>query len=344
MGVPVLTKVIFRVWPLVLPAGMISTGLLAPGGGAGLASVEILRIHRDRHLGMADYLGYSGHDVRICKSREIVATDRLFAAIDVAVVLCDGVSPRSLGSVTRIRAKGNAGIILFPALRSLNFKILGLEAGADVVLDPEAELRGLEAQIRALTRRARLSAGFEGTSVSRSMPTEWVFDSLSQVLIAPNGSAMQLTASESVIVGSLASCPSQVVLRLSLLGSLGKRFTADAALALSSMIARIRTRGRGVFGLDVPIQSVNGRGYAFLAAVGCRREGYSEIAQRVEHRREGGEPLGDGVCVRKRTQDGGQGVRALGVAGWSAEGAFICAADGVVGSSFVRSGGDAIAL
>jgi len=238
---------------------------------------RIAIVEDESHLlgDLVEYLSACGHDVEGCADG--VALDAVLDRGPVDILILDINLPGEGGfSIAgRLRAKSDVGIIMLTA-RGLNVdRVVGLEIGADVYLVKPIELRELEAQVRSLARRLKLSAQTERNRAEPpSAPvhvaanaTDWTFDQLSWTLISPEGRAVKLTGNERVFVSLLVSRPGEPVSRDEIFRALGKRGWDPADRSVDSMVRRLRAKGAEAIGLPLPIESVHGIGYAFAAAV-----------------------------------------------------------------------------
>ncbi|SEH31913.1 response regulator transcription factor [Magnetospirillum fulvum] len=238
---------------------------------------RIAIVEDESHLlgDLVEYLSACGHDVEGCADG--VALDSVLERGPVDILILDINLPGEGGfSIAgRLRAKSDVGIIMLTA-RGLNVdRVVGLEIGADVYLVKPIELRELEAQVRSLARRLKLTTQTERSKSSpapASFPAaanaiDWTFDQLSWTLISPEGRAVKLTGNERVFISLLVSRPGEPVSRDEIFRALGKRGWDPADRSVDSMVRRLRAKGAEAVGLPLPIESVHGIGYAFAAAI-----------------------------------------------------------------------------
>ncbi|CCG40736.1 response regulator transcription factor [Magnetospirillum molischianum] len=223
---------------------------------------------------LTEYLTTCGHDVEGCADG--MELDAVLARGQIDILILDINLPGEGGFsiAARLRAKSNVGIIMLTA-RGLNVdRVVGLEIGADVYLVKPVELRELEAQVRSLARRLKLTPQTKpirptAPAVSRaSITTDWTFDQLTWTLASPEGRAVKLTGNERVFVTLLVSRPGEPVSRDEIFRALGKRGWDPADRSIDSMVRRLRAKGAEAIGQPLPIESVHGIGYAFAAAIG----------------------------------------------------------------------------
>jgi len=241
---------------------------------------RIAIVEDESHLlaDLVEYLTTCGHEVEGCADG--IALDAALERGPIDILILDINLPGEGGfSIAgRLRAKSDIGIIMLTA-RGLNVdRVVGLEIGADVYLVKPIELRELEAQVRSLARRLKLSP--QGERVSPATPpdpvsppahtvtTDWTFDQLSWTLISPEGRAVKLTGNERVFISLLVAHPGEPVSRDEIFRALGKRGWDPADRSVDSMVRRLRAKGADSVGKPLPIESVHGIGYAFAAAVG----------------------------------------------------------------------------
>lgn len=250
-----------------------------------MARIAVVEDEAPLRADLVEYLSACGHDVVGCADgREL---DRSLDERPVEIIILDVNLPGEGGfSIAgRLRSHSDVGIIMLTA-RGLNVdRVVGLEVGADVYMVKPVELRELEAQVRTLARRMRVSgampqAGGEARPadptaavpppVAPPVPTEWIYDQLTWTLIAPDGKSIKLTGNERVFVSLLVTRPGEPVSRDEIFRALGKRGWDPADRSVDSMVRRLRAKGDQAFGHPLPIESVHSVGYAFAAPVGVR--------------------------------------------------------------------------
>jgi len=239
---------------------------------------RIAIVEDESHLlgDLVEYLSGCGHDVEGCADG--VALDAVLARGPIDILILDINLPGEGGfSIAgRLRAKSDIGIIMLTA-RGLNVdRVVGLEIGADVYLVKPIELRELEAQVRSLARRLKLTPQPGLAPATAPLPTpaapappatDWTFDQLSWTLISPEGRTVKLTGNERVFIALLVSRPGEPVSRDEIFRALGKRGWDPADRSVDSMVRRLRAKGAEAIGQPLPIESVHGIGYAFAAAI-----------------------------------------------------------------------------
>lgn len=239
---------------------------------------RIAIVEDESHLlgDLVEYLSGCGHEVEGCADGVALDAALTRGPIDILILDINLPGEGGFSIAGRLRAKSDIGIIMLTA-RGLNVdRVVGLEIGADVYLVKPVELRELEAQVRSLARRLKLTPQPGQTPpaaaiVSPAPPTsatDWAFDQLSWTLISPEGRTVKLTGNERVFIALLVSRPGEPVSRDEIFRALGKRGWDPADRSVDSMVRRLRAKGAEAVGQPLPIESVHGIGYAFAAAVG----------------------------------------------------------------------------
>jgi len=246
-----------------------------------MARIAVVEDEAPLRADLVEYLSACGHDVIGCGDGKEL--DRALDERPVEIIILDINLPGEGGfSIAgRLRSHSDVGIIMLTA-RGLNVdRVVGLEVGADVYMIKPVELRELEAQVRTLARRMRVSTpqmpeprpandAPQPPPAAPSVPTEWIYDQLTWTLIAPDGKSIKLTGNERVFVSLLVTRPGEPVSRDEIFRALGKRGWDPADRSVDSMVRRLRAKGDQSFGHPLPIESVHSVGYAFAAPVGLR--------------------------------------------------------------------------
>jgi two-component system, OmpR family, response regulator len=249
-----------------------------------MARIAVVEDEAPLRADLVEYLSACGHDVIGCgdgKDLDNALDDR---PVDIIILDINLPGEGGFSIAGRLRSHSDVGIIMLTA-RGLNVdRVVGLEVGADVYMVKPVELRELEAQVRTLARRMRVSqAAQDGAAPAAARPaeeapaptapptsTEWIYDQLTWTLIAPDGKAIKLTGNERVFVSLLVTRPGEPVSRDEIFRALGKRGWDPADRSVDSMVRRLRAKGDQAFGRPLPIESVHSVGYAFAAPVGLR--------------------------------------------------------------------------
>ncbi len=236
-----------------------------------MARIAVVEDEVSLRADVVEYLSACGHAVVGCGSG--VEMDAIFADAPVDIVILDINLPGEDGFsiAKRLRDGSDVGIVMLTA-RNVNVdRVVGLEIGADVYMTKPVELRELEAQIRTLARRMKVSVAPPPAPVAVAAPADgWVYDQVAWDLIAPGGAMVKLTANERVFVALLVAKPGSPVSRADIFRALGKREWDPTDRSVDSMVRRLRAKAEETLGRPLPIDAVHGTGYAFTAPVSVR--------------------------------------------------------------------------
>lgn len=244
-----------------------------PFGGGSMAHIVVVEDEASLRADLVEYLSACGHSVAGCGDG--LELDVALARQPADIVILDVNLPGEDGFsiAKRLRDHSEVGIIMLTA-RGVNVdRVVGLEIGADVYLVKPIELRELEAQVRTLARRLKVSPSVAtaapAPAVSSAAPSTagWVYDQVAWALLSPKGGMLKLTANERVFVNLLVDRPGEPVSRSDIFRALGKREWDVGDRSVDSMVRRLRAKGEEVLGHPLPIEAVHGTGYAFAAPV-----------------------------------------------------------------------------
>jgi two-component system, OmpR family, response regulator len=162
----------------------------------------------------------------------------------------------------RLKAGRVPAILISGVMTEVPDRVIGLEMGADDYLLKPIDPRELVARVRVVLRRSQ-SAGPEGNQIARF--GGWTVDFRGHCLTAPDGSKIELSASEVRLMHALASRPRRVQSRDSLM----EDETAVAAFdrSIDVRISRLRSKLREDPRNPQIIKTVYGAGYMFTPSV-----------------------------------------------------------------------------
>jgi DNA-binding response OmpR family regulator len=169
-----------------------------------------------------------------------------------------------------VRANSTARVILLSGDTSLDARIAGYEAGADIFLTKPLNFRLLDAALGStLMRVAEENAVLSGKGAVKPENSGdshvWVLRTEVWDLIPPCGERLHLTSKEKIFLQALAEAPNAPVSRNALLDKLGYTHDEFGNRSLESMIYRLRKKISP--NLETPIKTANGSGYIFTAKI-----------------------------------------------------------------------------
>lgn len=212
------------------------------------------------------YLVEQGFKVTLAGSKreflEKVTAERLDIVV-LDVLLPDG-SGLDLCRYIRQRTP-HVPVIMVTALREEVDRIIGLEIGADDYIGKPFNPRELVARMRAVLRR---SAG-----ATPSQPKETVYrfagfrvDAATRSVIAPDGSAVELTGAEFELLRVFLDRPGRILSREQLLGHTQGREAGPLDRSIDVLMSRIRRKLGGATG-ETLFKTVRNGGYQLAAKV-----------------------------------------------------------------------------
>lgn len=219
------------------------------------------RLRRD----LADFLQLVGFAVESMATahelRQALVDGAAPAVIVLDVGLPDG---NGFELAAEIRASHSCGIIMLTALGDSDDRIRGFESGADIYLVKDSTLREIEAAIRSLLRRR----GELASPAARN--AEWILDSTTWTLIAPNHSSLKLTATEFAFMNVLCNRWGEVCQREELMQTLTRPKSHFDNRHLDAVVSRLRRKLEERTKLAAPIKVVYGVGYTFITSAVVR--------------------------------------------------------------------------
>ncbi len=222
---------------------------------------HLVVVEDDPHLrrDLVDFLALRGFEVVGCESAEDFL--RLPKRASAELVLLDiGLPGRDgLDLLVELKRKPSCPlVVVLTAYGTDADHVRGLGAGADAYVVKSRSLEVIEATCRSVLRRA--GGGAEEAAA-------WSLDETSAHVCVPGGARIELTHQEAVFLRRTLRAAGQVVTRASLLSELGKTDTLGNRRNLDNLAARLRRKILAETGLELPLRSAYGEGYAFRAEV-----------------------------------------------------------------------------
>lgn len=230
-----------------------------------LPEVLVVEDAEGPRVDLVDYLSLKGFQAAGvgsgAEARQALAV-RLPDVIVLDIGLPDG-NGFDLARDIRSRYGLTCGIIMLTGFASVDDRVEGLASGADIYLVKHASLREIEANIRGLLRRLSAAGPGDAPPAPAPSPAGWRVEPQSWRLIAPSGTAVQLTATEFACVAALFRCRGTPVPRGDLIEALDRPSMRYNDRNLDALISRMRRKVAGACGADLPISVVYGVGYVF---------------------------------------------------------------------------------
>jgi two-component system OmpR family response regulator len=176
--------------------------------------------------------------------------------IDIGLPLVDGLTVLKRAHAARPALP----LMVLTALDGLESRVAGLNAGADDYLTKPFDLPELEARIRALLRRARLSTGGQpGGRASVQVTGRLSFDRDGRRAMV-NGQAIDLSPREWSLLDALLTSEGKVLTK-DQIASVWSGDTQEAGTPSGSLEVIVHRLRRKLDGSDLSIRTVRGLGY-----------------------------------------------------------------------------------
>ncbi|MGO4700515.1 response regulator transcription factor [Dyella sp. 2RAB6] len=197
--------------------------------------------------------------------RRMLAERFDLAVLDLGLPDEDGISV-----ARHLRRCSDIGIVVLTGSTAEHDEIRALTAGADIYLRKPAGLALLAASLRSVGRRRlgapRPAAAAAGTDTPSPVSTgEWRLATDAWNLLAPTGASIPLSASERCVLHLLFAADGATVARDVLIAAWHGHDMEFDPHRLEMLIYRLRRKAK-VLGVPVlPLITVRGAGYAFVA-------------------------------------------------------------------------------
>jgi len=181
------------------------------------------------------------------------------------LVVLDLMMPGEDGLSICRRIQGHAPVLIASARGEPLDRVIGLEVGADDYIAKPFEPRELVARIKALLRRQTRAGA--SPAVRRVSFQGWTLDIAARALIAPDASAVELTAGEFDLLAALARRPQQIMSRDDIMDVLKGRQADAFDRSIDIQMSRLRRKLGDDPRSPTLIRTVRNAGYLFAADV-----------------------------------------------------------------------------
>ncbi len=190
---------------------------------------------------------------------------------DIVIIDANVPGEDGFSVATRLRAHSHLGIVMLTGRGALEDRVRGLEGGADVYLTKPVDLLELSSVIRSLARRMRLArpAAQDGQAAqepsARAPGQQWSLLEGGWVLACPDGGSLHLNAQERVFLMTLMQSAGEAVTRQVLAEIIQPDNPGEfEPRRVDVMVSRLRAKAQSA-GFKLPVLSVRGQGYVFVA-------------------------------------------------------------------------------
>jgi two-component system OmpR family response regulator len=230
-------------------------------------TIIIVDDHGDWRDTIAEYIRDLGLDNAILTAGSLAELDRLLLTVNPGILVLDAMLPDgdALTRVSHLRTTfPSMGIIMLTGRLLSEDKVSGLSLGADHYLTKPVNLAELGATLVSLSRRLRVvPAGAPG----QAQPDVWRFDPARRVLLSPEQVCVDITDTESRLIGALIQAAPLPLSRGRLVEALGASAEAYDTHRLDAHVHRLRRKLRAQAGGDMGLRTVYGVGYVCTVPV-----------------------------------------------------------------------------
>lgn len=212
---------------------------------------------------LGDFLELRGFEVTGAATARDMRT-ALTGCHPPAVIILDVGLPDGNGFdlATEIRQNYDCGIIMLTGFGESADRVRGFDSGADIYLVKHSTLREIEAAICSLLRRTGNLQMAADSGKGR-----WILDTVNWAMIAPDGQALKLTASEFAFLNLLCKRQGEVCPRDELVTALARPGGHFDNRHLDAIVSRLRRKFERTTNLPSAIKVVYGVGYTFTAHI-----------------------------------------------------------------------------
>lgn len=161
-----------------------------------------------------------------------------------------------------IRQSHGCGIIMLTAFGDSADRVRGFDSGADIYLVKHSTLREIEAAIRSLLRRTGNLPMPKDSEKGR-----WTLDTANWTMIAPDGQALKLTATEFAFLNLLCNRQGEICPRDEIVTALARPGGHFDNRHLDAIVSRLRRKFERTTNIPSVLKVVYGVGYTFTAHI-----------------------------------------------------------------------------
>ncbi|PVX70731.1 response regulator [Paraburkholderia unamae] len=235
---------------------------------------HILVVDDDRAIRelIAAYLVENGMRVSAAASGKAMSVALAEEAIDLVILDLRMPGEDGIEIARRIRVQSALPIIVVSGLREEADRVMALELGADDYLTKPFSSRELLARVRALLRRASVTAAGSAPATGRQIDARayrfagWELNIGTRKLTSPRGEVVPLTNGEFSLLNAFLAAPGCVLAREQLLEA-SRMYDDVYDRSIDVQILRLRRKIEAVPARPEFIKTARGAGYVFAAPV-----------------------------------------------------------------------------
>jgi DNA-binding response OmpR family regulator len=230
-------------------------------------TIIIVDDHGDWRDTIAEYIEDLGLGRSILTAGSLAELDQLLLTVTPGILVLDAMLPDgdALTRVSHLRTSfPSMGIIMLTGRLLSEDKVSGLSLGADHYLTKPVNLAELGATLVSLSRRLRVVPAGEADAAESDA---WRFDPSRRMLVSPKQVCVDITDTESRLIGALVQAAPLPLSRSRLVEALGASAEAYDTHRLDAHVHRLRRKLRAQAGGDMGIRTVYGVGYVCTVPV-----------------------------------------------------------------------------
>jgi two-component system OmpR family response regulator len=228
---------------------------------SGAVTIIIVDDHGDWRDTIAEFIHDLGLGEAILTAGSLAELDQLLLSVTPGILVLDAMLPDGdgLARVSHLRTTyPSMGIIMLTGRLLSEDKVSGLSLGADHYLTKPVNLAELGATLVSLSRRLRVVPAVDPEAPSAEI---WRFDPARRMLVSPKRVHVDITDTESRLIGALIQAAPLPLSRGRLVEALGASAEAYDTHRLDAHMHRLRRKLRAQAGADMGIRTVYGVGY-----------------------------------------------------------------------------------
>jgi DNA-binding response OmpR family regulator len=227
-----------------------------------MTSILLLEDDLDLMEELSDCLTALGYTVHTA-STVTQAENLLVEAYDMLVLDINLPDGNGLDLCRRMRPYIRSGIIMFTGRSERELRIQGLKDGADAFLVKPVDPEELEATLISVRRRLSSTKTETPWHATRPIPVQWRLDRTRHALTGPNSKVCKLSEGEALLLAALLTASNQQATRETLVAEFHHHDKSLNGRHIETLVSRLRGKVLTEIGLQLPVESVYGKGYVF---------------------------------------------------------------------------------
>ncbi|WAI81393.1 MULTISPECIES: response regulator transcription factor [Achromobacter] len=229
-------------------------------------TIIVVDDHGDWRDTIVEYIQDLGLDKAILTAGSLAELDQLMLTVTPGILVLDAMLPDgdALTRISQLRTRyPSMGIVMLTGRLLSEDKVSGLSLGADHYLTKPVNMAELGATLVSLSRRLRVVPAEADDAAGNT----WRFDPARRTLVSPAQVCVDITDTESRLIGALIQSAPLPLSRGRLVEALGASIDAYDTHRLDAHMHRLRRKLRAQAAGDLGIRTVYGVGYVCTTPV-----------------------------------------------------------------------------